>query len=144
MRYPDFIEFRAFSPETQPLVESRGRRLCVQVHLGETSLGGEFHEATHDCDAGAGAAILRQYCDAANLTGRLQSARANCVTFCRDRAHISKHVYCDRIDVVQFLALRDALLLDENRAPHLLDRRRGHPCQGAISTLESAGPGTAQ
>ncbi len=85
VRYSDFVKFRAVSPETQPLVESGGGHLCIQVDLGESTLCGEIHQALHHRDAGAGAAVLRQYCDAANLTGGFEAARANRVTFCRSR-----------------------------------------------------------
>src|SRR5512134_3445197 len=55
VRYPDLVEFRAVRPETQPLVESAGIGLRVQVHLGESALSGEVHEAAHDRESGPGA-----------------------------------------------------------------------------------------
>jgi hypothetical protein len=118
VRYSDLVEFRAFCPETQPLVESLGGRLRVQVHLGEASLGGEFHEATHDRDAGPGAAVLRQHCDAPNLTRRLQASRANYVTFYRPRMHAGKYVHGQGVLRVPLVALRDALFLDKNGASY--------------------------
>jgi hypothetical protein len=82
VRYSDLVELRAIGPETQPLVESGCGHLCVQVHLVESPLGGQIQEATHHGDASSGATVLRQYCDAANLTGGFQATRANRVTFC--------------------------------------------------------------
>jgi hypothetical protein len=82
VRYSDLVELRTIGPETQSLVEAGGRHLRVQVDLGEAPLDGEIHEATHDRDAGAGAAKTRQYCDATNLTGGFQAPCANRVTFC--------------------------------------------------------------
>jgi len=114
VRYSDLIEFRAFGPKTKPLVEPRGRRLCVQVHLAETTLCSDLEEATHQCYAGAGAAVPRQYCDATNLTGGFEAGRANCVTFCRRRVDMREHMDRNRINLVKLLALRNALLLDEN------------------------------
>jgi hypothetical protein len=123
MRYPDLIEFRAFCPETQPLVESAGVRLRVQVHLGESALSGEVHEAPHDRKAGPGATVLRQYGDAANLTGRFQPASANQVTFCRRGDSIRHNVRHDGVEVVPFLVLRNVLFLYENSPADAFDRR---------------------
>jgi hypothetical protein len=121
VRYPDLVEFRAFCPETQPLVESTGVRLCVQVHLGETALRCEFHEALHHGDPGPGAAVLRQYGDATNLTGGFETPCANRVTFCGDSAGVREYVRRDRVDLVPFLAFRNALFLYENSPADALD-----------------------
>jgi hypothetical protein len=122
VRYADLVEFRTVGPETQPLVKAAGGGLSVQVHLAEAPLDGEFHEAAHDRHTGPGAAVLRQHCDAPNLTGGLQASRANQVTFRAERLHEGQRVWHDRVQVVPFVALVDALFLDENRAAHVLDR----------------------
>jgi hypothetical protein len=122
VRYADLVEFRTVGPETQPLVEAAGGGLSVQVHLAEAPFDGEFHEAEHDCHTGPGAAVLRQHCDAPNLTGGFQASRANQVTFRAERLHKRERVWHDRVEVVPLVALVDALFFDENRAPHVLDR----------------------
>jgi hypothetical protein len=123
VRYPDLIEFRALCPETQPLVESAGVRLRVQVHLGESALSGEVHEAAHDREAGPGATVLRQYGDTTNLTGRFQPASANQVTFCRRGDSIRHNVRDDGVEVVPFLVLGNVLFLYENSPADAFDRR---------------------
>lgn len=122
MRYPDLVEFRAVCPETQPLVEAPGVRLGVQVHLGEATLGGQLHEATHDRDARPGAAVRRQYGDTANLTGGLEPSRANQVTFSGSEPNVGEHVRDDGVEFVPLLVLRDALFFDENSPAHAFDR----------------------
>ncbi len=87
----------------------------------ESAFGGEIQEATHQGDASSGAAVLRQYCDTANLTGGFQAPCANRVTFCGSGWFECEHVRYDGIEFVPFVAFRDLLLLDENRPPYALD-----------------------
>lgn len=123
MRYPDLVEFGPNSPETQPLVKSTGVDLSIQVHLAETALARELDEATHDRHSGPVAAVLRQYGDATNLTGGLQAARANQVTFCLRCGRPRQHVRHDRVELIPFLVLGYALFHYENSPSHVLDRR---------------------
>ncbi len=87
----------------------------------ESALGGEIQEATHHGDASSGAAVLRQYCDTANLTGGFQASCANRVTFCRRRKFENEYVRDDGIELVPFVAFRDLLFFDEDRPPYALD-----------------------
>src|SRR5512141_1317815 len=48
VRYSDLVKFRPFGPEAQPLVESQGAGLSVEVHLGESVPGGKAHEVAYD------------------------------------------------------------------------------------------------
>jgi hypothetical protein len=121
VRYSDLVKFRAVDPETQPFVESGGRHLRVQVHLGESLPGGQIHEATHHGDAGSAAAVLRQHCDAANLTGGFQASSADGVTVCGSRALENQHVSGLTVLIIPFVAFIDLLFLDENSPSHVLD-----------------------
>jgi hypothetical protein len=123
VRYPDLVEFGPNSPETQPLVKSTGVDLSIQVHLAEAALVREFDEATHDRESSPVAAVLRQYGDAANLTGGLEAACANQVTFCLRCGRPRQHVRHDGVQVVPFLVLGYALFHYENSPAHVLDRR---------------------
>jgi hypothetical protein len=122
VRYPDLVELRTFGPETQSLVESAGVRLRVQVDLVETALHREVQEPTHDRDTRPCAAKRRQYGDAANFTGGLQATRANQVTFPGGGLHVGEYVWHDRVEGVPFVALWNALFLDENSLADVLDR----------------------
>jgi hypothetical protein len=75
-----------------------------------------------------------QNCEAANLTGGLQPARANCITF---------RVKCERvhalhIGVVPFVSFVNALFDDEYRAAHAFERHaialpgRGDDCEFCV------------
>ncbi len=87
----------------------------------ESALDGEIQEAMHDGDASPCATVLRQYCDAANLTGGLQASSANRVTFCGSRSLESEDMVDDGVQVVPFVPFRDLLFFDENSSPHVLD-----------------------
>ncbi len=115
----DLVELGPFGPETQPLVEVHGGRLSVKVYLRESQFCGLVHEVAHDCAADPGAAVLRQYCDATDLTAGFEAARANHVTFFSDR----KHVPAGGIRVVPLLGFRNALFFDEYASTHGLERR---------------------
>jgi hypothetical protein len=123
VRYPDLVELGPLGPETQLLVKSAGVSLGIQVHLGETALAREIHEFAHDGETGPAAAVLRQYGDATNLTGGLQTARANQVTFCLPGGRPRQDMRYDGVEVVPFLVLGDALFLYENSPAHPFDRR---------------------
>jgi hypothetical protein len=60
-----------------------------------------------------------QNCEAANLTGGFESARANCITFRTE----CQSVHALNIGVVPFVPLGDSLLNDEDCTPHALDCR---------------------
>ena len=87
----------------------------------ESALDGEIQEAMHDGDASPSATVLRQYCDAANLTGGLQAPCANRVTFCGSGPFESEDMVDDGVEIVPFVAFRDLLFFDENSSPHVLD-----------------------
>jgi hypothetical protein len=84
MRDPDLQERRPFGLKTQPRVEPDRGGLRVQMNLREPERPCQIHQVADRRAADPGAAVLRQYCDATDLTGGLQPRRADCVTFRRD------------------------------------------------------------
>ena len=123
VRYPDLVELGPIGPETQLLVKSAGVSLGIQMHLGKAALAREFHESAHDGETGPAAAVLRQYGDATNLTGGLQTARANQVTFYLPGGRPGQDMRYDGVEVVPFLVLRNVLFLYENSPADAFDRR---------------------
>src|SRR5512135_103301 len=114
VRNPTFVEDGPFGPETQPRVETFGGGLSVKIDPRESQFCGVVHEVAHDQAADSGAAVQRKYCDAADLTGGFEAARADCVTVFGERQHVPG----ERVDVVPLVGLGDALLFDEDTAPH--------------------------
>ena len=114
MRNPTFVEDGPFGPEPQPRVKTFGGHLSVKIDPRESQFCGVVHEVAHDQAADSGAAVLRQYCDATDLTGGFEAARADCVTVFRHGKDVPGHW----VDVVPLVGLGDALLFDEYAAPH--------------------------
>jgi hypothetical protein len=130
MRDSDLHEFRPLGPETHPRIKPDRGGLRVQMNLRESQRPCQIHQVADHRAADPGAAVLREYRDATDLTGGFQASCADCVTFrgyCQD-------VPARRVRGVPFLVLGDALFQDEYAAPDGLDvravgipARRTHP-----------------
>ncbi len=114
MRNTYFVEHRPFGPESQPLVEAYGVGLCVKVYLRQSQFCGLVHEMDNDCSADAPAAVAGENGNSADLAGRRQPPGSSQLA----GSGVRERVPADRVHLVHFLGLGDALLLDEHAAPH--------------------------
>jgi hypothetical protein len=81
MRDSDLHKFRPIGLETHPCIEPDRGGLRVQMNLRESEHPCQIHQVADHRAADPGAAVLREHCDATDLTGGLEACRADCVTF---------------------------------------------------------------
>ncbi len=131
MRDAHFVEYRALWRETMVQVELQGVYLGMKKYVCHPLTLRFGHEPLQQLSPQTPPSEFSQNCEAANLTGGFQPARANCITFRRK----CQCVHAMHIGVVPLVLFRDALLDDEYCAAHALERcavelpRRGHDCQ---------------
>ena len=83
MRDSDLHEFRPIGLETHPRIEPDRGGLRVQMNLRESGRPCQNHQVADQRAADPGAAVLREYRDATDLTGGFEVCCADCVTFRR-------------------------------------------------------------
>src|SRR4026209_100786 len=69
MRDSDLHKFRPLGLETHPCIEPDRGGLRVQMNLRESERPCQNHQGADHRAADPGAAVLREYCDATDLTG---------------------------------------------------------------------------
>ena len=113
-----FVEYRSLWSEIMAQVELEGVYLGMEMNVFH-SLSARFcHEPLQQFSPQTPTTEFSQNCEAANLTGGLQPARANCITFRGE---------CQRVDtvhigIVPLVPLGDALFDDKDCAAHALER----------------------
>lgn len=118
MRNAHFVEYRSLWSEIMAQVELEGVYLGIEMNVFH-SLSARFcHEPLQQFSPQTPTTEFSQNCEAANLTGGLQPARANCITFRGEYQRMDTV----NIGIVPFVRLGDALLDDKDRAAHALER----------------------
>ena len=118
MRNAHFVEYRSLWSEIMVQVKLEGLYLRMEIYVFHSLTARFCHEPLQQFSPQTPTTEFSQNCEAANLTGALQPARANCITFRGE----CERVDTVHIDVVPFVRLGNALLEDEDRAPHALNR----------------------
>jgi hypothetical protein len=118
MRDAHFVEYRSLWSEIMVQVELEGVNLRMEIYVFHSLTARFCHEPLQQFSPQTPTTEFSQNCEAANLTGGLQPARANCITFRGE---------CQRMDtvniqIVPFVRLGDALLDDKDCATHALER----------------------
>jgi hypothetical protein len=119
MRNAHFVEYRSLWSELMTQVELESVYLRVEIYVFHPLTARLCHEPLQQLSPQTPTTEFSQNCEAANLTGGLEPARANCITFRGE----CQGVHALHIGIVPFIRLGDALLDDEDCAPHALDRR---------------------
>ena len=118
MRNAHFVEFRSLWSEIVAQVELESVYLRVKKDLFHSLTARFCHEPLQQLSPQTPTTEFSQNCEAPNLTGGFQPARANCITF---RGKYQR-MHALHIGAVPFVRLGNALFDDENRAPHMLER----------------------
>lgn len=117
MRDAHFVEYRSLWSETMTQVELESVYLRMKKYLFHSLTARLCHEPLQQLSTQTPTTESRQNCEAPNLTGGLQPPRANCITF----RTACQSMHAVHIGTVPFVRFGDALLDDEDGAPHLLD-----------------------
>ncbi len=112
------VEHLALAREAELLVEGHGLQLRMQVRFAEAPVVRLVQQPAQDRRADATAAHSGNNRDAPDLTGRIKSPGADWFTVQGDQG-----MDADGVVIVPFLGFRDLLLMDEDFAADLLQRR---------------------
>lgn len=118
MRNAHFVEYRSLWSEIMVQVELEGVYLRMEIDVFHSLTARFCHEPLQQFSPQTPTTEFSQNCEAPNLTGGFEPARANCITFRGE---------CQRMDtvnigIVPFVGLGDALPDDKDRATHALER----------------------
>lgn len=118
MRNAHFVEYRSLWSESVAQIELESVNLRMEKYVLHSLTARFCHEPLQQFSPQTPTTEFSQNCEAPNLTGGFEPARANCITFRGE---------CQRMDtvnigIVPFVGLGDALPDDKDRATHALER----------------------